>query len=72
MLKIYYLTIGIEDIQVDENGDSVAENEFEYKMSFDSGDDHTIPSEYLDRLLSDPYFKGIDEKLDRIRKIAFD
>ena len=56
--RIDYLKIDL----IDDN----FENEWSYIMGFDSGDDYTIPQEYIEKIDDE-----IEEKFENIRKICF-
>ena len=52
--------------------DHETEEEFQYFMGYDSGNDYTSEDEHMDKMNNDdPEYKEISEKIDKIREIVF-
>ena len=51
--------------------DDETDEQFMYFAGYDSGDDHTVPDEYLDKLNDDENYKELSDKIEEIRKIAW-
>lgn len=65
------MSMEFDIVQVYKFIDHENDEEFEYYCFYDSGNDYTSPTHYMDKIINDESYKELSKKIEQLREVIW-